>query len=46
MQQRIGFCSTPDGARIAYATVGAGPALVVAAAVPRCNGSAGPGRKA
>jgi pimeloyl-ACP methyl ester carboxylesterase len=32
MQQRIGFCSTPDGARIAYATVGAGPALVVAAA--------------
>ena len=30
MQQRIGFCSTVDGARIAYATVGAGPALVVA----------------
>ena len=30
MQQRIGFCSTADGARIAYATVGAGPALVVA----------------
>src|SRR5258707_14612918 len=32
MQQRIGFCPTADGARIAYATVGAGPALVVAAA--------------
>ena len=30
MQQRIGFCSTVDGARIAYATVGAGPALVFA----------------
>jgi pimeloyl-ACP methyl ester carboxylesterase len=29
MQQRIGFCSTEDGARIAYATVGTGPALVV-----------------
>ena len=32
MQQRIGFCSTADGARIAYATVGAGPALVYASA--------------
>ena len=30
MQQQIGFCSTADGARIAYATVGAGPAMVVA----------------
>ena len=30
MQQQIGFCSTTDGARIAYATVGSGPALVVA----------------
>ena len=30
MEQRIGFCSTADGARIAYATVGTGPALVVA----------------
>ncbi len=30
MQQRIEFCSTADGARIAYATVGTGPALVVA----------------
>jgi pimeloyl-ACP methyl ester carboxylesterase len=29
MQQQIGFCSTTDGARIAYATVGTGPALVV-----------------
>jgi pimeloyl-ACP methyl ester carboxylesterase len=28
MQQRIGFCSTADGARIAYATVGTGPALI------------------
>src|SRR3984893_17333420 len=31
MQQRIGFCSTADGVRIAYATVGSGPPLVVAA---------------
>jgi pimeloyl-ACP methyl ester carboxylesterase len=30
MQQQIGFCSTTDGARIAYATLGAGPAVVVA----------------
>jgi pimeloyl-ACP methyl ester carboxylesterase len=30
MQQRIGFCTTIDGARIAYATVGAGPVLIVA----------------
>jgi pimeloyl-ACP methyl ester carboxylesterase len=30
MQQQIGFCSTADGARIAYATVGNGPAVVVA----------------
>ena len=29
MQQQIGFCSTTDGARIAYATVGTGPALIV-----------------
>jgi pimeloyl-ACP methyl ester carboxylesterase len=34
MQQQIGFCSTADGARIAYATVGAGPALVVASQSP------------
>jgi pimeloyl-ACP methyl ester carboxylesterase len=32
MQQQIGFCSTADGARIAYATVGTGPPLVVASA--------------
>ena len=30
MQQQIGFCSTADGARIAYATVGTGPALIYA----------------
>jgi pimeloyl-ACP methyl ester carboxylesterase len=30
MQQRISFCSTADGARIAYATVGTGPALIFA----------------
>src|ERR1700746_1579960 len=30
MQHRIGFCTTADGVRIAYATVGTGPALVVA----------------
>ena len=34
MQQQIGFCSTTDGARIAYATVGAGPALVVCQPAP------------
>jgi pimeloyl-ACP methyl ester carboxylesterase len=32
MQQRIRFCSTSDGARIAYATVGIGPPFVVASA--------------
>jgi pimeloyl-ACP methyl ester carboxylesterase len=32
MQQRIGFCSTADGVRIAYATVGIGPPLVVTSA--------------
>jgi pimeloyl-ACP methyl ester carboxylesterase len=30
MQQRIGFCSTADGTRIAYATAGTGPALIFA----------------
>jgi pimeloyl-ACP methyl ester carboxylesterase len=30
MQQQIRFCSTADGARIAYATVGTGPALIFA----------------
>jgi pimeloyl-ACP methyl ester carboxylesterase len=34
MQQRIGFCSTADGARIAYATVGTGPAMVIASPGP------------
>ena len=34
MQQQIGFCTTADGVRIAYATVGAGPALVVAPWAP------------
>jgi pimeloyl-ACP methyl ester carboxylesterase len=34
MQQQIGFCSTTDGARIAYATVGTGPALVVCQHAP------------
>ncbi len=29
--QRIGFCASADGARIAYATVGSGPPLVKAA---------------
>jgi len=29
MEQQIHFCTTPDGVRIAYATVGKGPALVV-----------------
>jgi pimeloyl-ACP methyl ester carboxylesterase len=29
MQQQIGFCSTADGVRIAYATLGTGPALIV-----------------
>jgi class 3 adenylate cyclase/pimeloyl-ACP methyl ester carboxylesterase len=31
MDQRIGFCSAPDGTQIAYATVGQGPPLVKAA---------------
>ena len=31
MKQQIGFCTSPDGARIAYATVGDGPALVMPA---------------
>jgi len=30
MEQQIRFCTTPDGVRIAYATVGGGPPLVVA----------------
>jgi pimeloyl-ACP methyl ester carboxylesterase len=30
VMQQIGFCSTADGARIAYATVGSGPALIFA----------------
>jgi hypothetical protein len=30
MHQQIGFCSTVDGARIAYATAGTGPALIFA----------------
>jgi pimeloyl-ACP methyl ester carboxylesterase len=30
MQQQIGFCTTVDGARIAYATIGTGPPVVVA----------------
>jgi pimeloyl-ACP methyl ester carboxylesterase len=29
MEQQIHFCTTPDGARLAYSTVGQGPALVV-----------------
>jgi len=29
LEQQIGFCTSPDGARIAYATVGEGPALVM-----------------
>jgi pimeloyl-ACP methyl ester carboxylesterase len=34
MQQQIGFCTTADGVRIAYATVGTGPALVVSSLAP------------
>jgi pimeloyl-ACP methyl ester carboxylesterase/DNA-binding XRE family transcriptional regulator len=30
-EQQVRFCTTPDGARIAYATVGTGPVLVKAA---------------
>lgn len=30
LQQQIGFCTAPDGAQIAYATVGSGPPLVKA----------------
>ena len=28
MEQQIRFCTTPDGASIAYATIGQGPQLV------------------
>ena len=31
MEQKIGFCTAPDGVRIAYATIGNGPPLVKAA---------------
>jgi len=31
LEQQIGFCTSPDGGRIAYATVGKGPALVMPA---------------
>jgi hypothetical protein len=31
MEQQIHFCTTDDGVRIAYATVGEGPPLVKAA---------------
>jgi hypothetical protein len=34
MQQQIGFCTTADGARIAYATVGSGPALLLSQLAP------------
>jgi pimeloyl-ACP methyl ester carboxylesterase len=34
MQQQIGFCTTADGVRIAYATVSVGPALMVAPWAP------------
>jgi pimeloyl-ACP methyl ester carboxylesterase len=34
MQQQIGFCTTADGVRIAYATVGTGPAVVVSQLAP------------
>ena len=30
MEPQIGFCKTPDGVRIAYATLGRGPAIVIA----------------
>ena len=32
MEQQIRFCTSSDGTRIAYATVGQGPALVRALA--------------
>lgn len=31
LKQEIQFCSSPDGLRLAYATLGRGPALVRAA---------------
>jgi len=30
VEPQIGFCKTPDGVRIAYATLGRGPAIVIA----------------
>src|SRR4051812_6676985 len=29
MEQELRFCTTPDGARLAYATAGSGPPLVI-----------------
>jgi pimeloyl-ACP methyl ester carboxylesterase len=34
MQQQIGFCTTADSVRIAYATIGTGPTLVVSHHAP------------
>ena len=44
MQQQIGFCTTADGARIAYAIVGSGPALLVAHRAPLISGLNGRSR--
>jgi len=36
VEPQIGFCTTPDGARIAYATLGQGPVMVVPPAYSFC----------
>jgi pimeloyl-ACP methyl ester carboxylesterase len=36
VEPQIGFCTTPDGARIAYATLGQGPVMVVPPAYFLC----------
>ena len=36
MEPKIGFCTNPDGARIAYATLGHGPAFVIPPSYFQC----------
>jgi hypothetical protein len=38
MEQQIHFCTTDDGVRIAYATVGEGPPLVKASELAQSSG--------
>ncbi len=38
MEQQIPFCTSADGARIAYATIGEGPPLVILGLWPQAFG--------